>query len=100
MGQLFMNHNYRRQFRGIDACLSVHYCLALFVLTILTASASAQNTQEQGCTASEAGSRQLGPGEVVKHNLQAKETHVFRVMLSPGQYMHALVNQTGIDVVV
>ncbi|HSE16265.1 MAG TPA: CHAT domain-containing tetratricopeptide repeat protein [Pyrinomonadaceae bacterium] len=69
-------------------------------MTILTASASAQISQEQGCTASEAGSQQLAPGADVKHNLRAKETHVFQVMLSPGQYMHVSVNQIGIDVVV
>ena len=100
MGQLFVKHNHRRQFLRIDACLNVHYCLLLFVLTILTASVSAQTAQEQGCTASEAGAQQLAPGEVVKRNLQAKETHVFKAMLSPGQYLHVSVNQIGIDVVV
>ena len=100
MGPLFMNRNCRRQFWRIDACVSVHYCLALFVLTLLTGSISAQTTQEQGCTASEAVPRQLQPGEVVKGNLQAKETHVFQAPLSPGQYMHVSVNQIGIDVVV
>jgi hypothetical protein len=39
-------------------------------------------------------------GEVVKRNLQAKETHVFQALLSPGQYMHVSVKQIGIDVVV
>ena len=100
MGPLFIIRNCRRQFWRIDACVSVHYCLALFVLTLLTGSMSAQTTQEQGCTASEAVPRQLQPGEVVKGNLQAKETHVFQALLSPGQYMHVSVNQIGIDVVV
>jgi CHAT domain-containing protein/tetratricopeptide (TPR) repeat protein len=78
----------------------VHYCLALFALTILTGSMSAQTTQEQGCIVSESRSGQLQPGDVVKANLQAKETQVFQVVLSPGQYMHVSVNQVGIDVVV
>jgi CHAT domain-containing protein len=100
MGKLFMKHNCRRQFQRIDACLNVHYCLALFVLTILTASLSAQTVLEQGCVVTEAGAQQLAPGEVVRRNLQAKETHSFQVTLSPGQYMHVSVIQNGIDVVV
>jgi len=99
MGQLFVN-NCRRQFKRIDACLNVHYCLALLVLTILTGSVSAQTTPEQGCTPSEAPSQQLAPGGVGKHSLQGKETHVYEAVLSPGQYLHVSVNQSGIDVVV
>ena len=100
MGKLLINRNYRRQFWRIDACRGVPYCLVLFALTIFTGSISAQTTPEQGCTVSEAGARQLQPGEVVKGNLQAKETLVFQVVLSPGQYMHVEVNQVGIDAVV
>ena len=100
MGQLFTKRNYRRQSWRIDACLGVHYFLALFVLMILTRSMPAQTMQEQGCLVSEIGARELQPGEVVKDNLQAKGTQVFKVMLSPGQYMHVSVNQVGIDVVV
>jgi hypothetical protein len=48
----------------------------------------------------DAPSQQLVLGEVVKRNLQAKETHVFKALLLPGQYMHVSVNQIGIDVVV
>jgi CHAT domain-containing protein/tetratricopeptide (TPR) repeat protein len=99
MGQLFKIGSYRRQFWRNDACRNVHYCLALFVLTILTGSVSAQ-TQELGCTASGAHSQPLASGDVVKRNLLAKETHVFHVMLLPGQYMHVSVNQMGVDVVV
>lgn len=100
MGPLFINLNCRRQFWRIDACFSVHCCLAVFVLATLAVSVSAQTTAEQGCTASEAGSQQLEPGAVVRRNLQAKETHVFQALLSPGQYMHVSVKQIGIDVVV
>jgi CHAT domain-containing protein len=100
MGQLSNNNKCRRQFWGIDACSNVLYCLALFGLTILTGSVSAQTTQEQGCTVPETGSPQITPGTVFKRNLQAKETHVFQVMLSPGQYVHVSVNQIGIDLVV
>ena len=100
MGKLFINRKSRRKFRGPDACLNVHYCLALLVLTLLTGSVSAQSSQEQGCTVTDAPSQQLVLGEVVKRNLQAKETHVFQAMLSPGQYMHVSVKQIGIDVVV
>jgi CHAT domain-containing protein len=95
-----MNRDCRRQFWRIDACTNVHYCLALFVLILLTGSVSAQTTQEQGCTPSEASAQQWAPGEVVKRNLQAKEAHVFQATLSPGQYMHVSVNQVGIDVAV
>ena len=100
MGSLFINLDCRHQFWRIDACFNVHCCLALFVLAILAVSVSAQTTPEQGCTASEAGSQQLEPGAVVRQNLQAKGTHVFQVLLSPGQYMHVSVKQIGIDVVV
>lgn len=95
-----MNRNCRRQFWRIDACTNVHYCLALCVLILLTGSVSAQTTQEQGCSPTETGAQQLAPGEVVKRNLRAKESHVFQAMLSPEQYMHVSVKQTGIDVVV
>lgn len=100
MGQLFKDRNYRRQFRRIDACLNVHCCLALLALTILPTSLSAQTPEEQGCVVSQAGAQRLAPGEVVKRDLQAKETHGFQVTLSPGQFMHVTVNQSGIDVVV
>src|ERR1043165_8470523 len=99
MGSLFINFS-RRQFWRIDACFNVHCCLALLVLATLAGSVAAQTTPEQGCTASEAGSQQLEPGTVVRRNLQAKETHVFQAVLSPGQYMHVLIKQNGIDVVV
>ena len=92
-------NNYRRQFGRIDACFGVHYFRALFVLTILTGSAAAQTIPEQGCTAS-APSQQLAPGQTVKSNLQAKESHVYEAVLSPGQYLSVSVNQSGIDVVV
>lgn len=100
MGKLSINFLSRHPFRRTDACRNVHYCLALFVLTLLTGSVSAQSSQEQGCTVTDAPAQQLVPGEVVKRNLQAKETHVFQALLSPGQYLHVSVNQIGIDVVV
>jgi CHAT domain-containing protein len=100
MGQLFSKRNCGRQFHGIDACLNVHYCLALFGLMLLTASLSAQTVLGQGCVATDSGAQRLAPGEVVTRSLQQKETHLFQVTLSPGQYMHVSVIQNGIDVVV
>jgi len=100
MGQLLIEREDRRQFRGIDACLCVRSCVVILLLAILAAPARAQTTAEQNCAISEAQSQQLTPGEVVKRNLQAKETHVFEVVLAPGQYVQASVNQMGIDVVV
>lgn len=99
MGQLFIK-NCGRQFRRIDACLNVYYLLPIFVLTFLTGSVTAQTTHEQACTASAAPSQPLASGQSVKRNLQGKETHVYEVVLSHGQYMSTSVNQRGIDVVI
>jgi len=100
MGPLFIEHNFRRQFRGADAFLNVRNCVGLFVLLVLTGSVSAQTAPEQGCTESQAPAQQLAAGEVVKRNLQAKEAHVFQVLLAPGEYLQVVVNQSGIDVIV
>ena len=93
-------NNCRRQFLRIDACFCVRTCLALFVLILLIGSASAQTTQEQGCTPAAAPSQQLTAGQVVKRPLQRKETHVYEAVLSPGQYMSVSVIQNGVDAVV
>ncbi len=96
MGPLFRNARGRRQFPPIDACW-----LTLILLAIITGSASAQSPPDQGCVASPETSQLLTSGSApVDRQLKAKEKHVYHVTLAPEQYMHVVVNQKGIDVIV
>ncbi|MBI3950644.1 MAG: CHAT domain-containing protein [Acidobacteria bacterium] len=45
-------------------------------------------------------SKELLPGTPIERELKGGETHSYRVTLAAGQYLHAVVNQHGIDVVV
>lgn len=94
MGPLFKNALVRRQFPPVDALITT-----LILLVNLNGSACAQSPSEQGCVASPEASQLLTPAPVSR-NLKAKETHVYHVTLSPEQYVHVVVNQNGIDVVV
>jgi CHAT domain-containing protein len=96
MGPLFKNADARRQFPPIDACLFL-----MILLAIVTGSACAQSSPNQGCVPSPEASQLLMSGAApVTRTLKAKEGHVYHVALSPEQYMHVVVNQSGIDVIV
>lgn len=96
MGPFFKNADARRQFPPIDACL-----FSLILLAIVTGSACAQSPPEQGCAPTPEASQLLVSGAApVTRTLKAKEGHVYHVALSPEQYMHVVVNQNGIDVIV
>ena len=96
MGPLFKNANGRRQFPPIDACW-----FTLILLAIITGSASAQSPPDQGCVASPETSQLLTSSAApVDRQLKAKEKHVYHVTLEPEQYVHIVVNQKGIDVIV
>lgn len=100
MGPLFTNYIRRRQFSRIGACLSMARCLSFILLLAITGSVSAQNPAEEECVPSSDVFQVLTGSMSVKRELSAKEKHVYQVALTPGQYIHAVVDQKGIDVVV
>lgn len=44
--------------------------------------------------------RMLEPGTVVERELAGDETHTYKIRLLSGQYVHIVLNQNGIDVVI
>ncbi|MGH9768037.1 MAG: CHAT domain-containing tetratricopeptide repeat protein [Blastocatellia bacterium] len=58
----------------------------------LSSIASMQNTQAQA--------RRIEPGKPVERELKGGEVHQYQVEMEAGQFLHAIVEQRGIDVVV
>src|SRR5262245_48222402 len=60
-------------------------------------------TQEQGSPShaqSEKEALPLEPGKPIERELSGGQTHYYRVKVEAGQYLHLVVDQRGIDVVV
>lgn len=74
--------------------------LMLLALTLVAGSASAQNIELEPCSASAETVRVLGAGERIASAMKANELHLYQVTLAANQYVHVVVEQKGIDVVV
>ena len=78
----------------------VRHCLMLLALTFVAGSAAAQNIELEPCTASAETSRVLGASERIASAMKANELHLYQVTLAANQYVHVVVEQKGIDVVI
>ena len=86
-------------FRSNDVWPSVNspyppFCrglILILILSLLTASLNAQNTQV---------ALTLERGKPVERELLGDQTHSYNITLIAGQYLHLVVEQKGIDVVV
>lgn len=78
----------------------VRHCLMLLALTLVAGSAAAQNIELERCTASAGSPRLLGTNERLTSAMKANELHLYQVTLAANQYVHVVVEQKGIDVVV
>jgi CHAT domain-containing protein/Tfp pilus assembly protein PilF len=68
------------------------YRMALIVLTLLVALTNAQNKQDEV--------RALKPGETVERELSGGATDHYSINLKSGDFLRAIIEQQGIDVVV
>src|SRR5215204_127911 len=78
----------------------VRHCLMLLALTLVAGSAAAQNIELEPCNASAGSPRLLGANERLTSAMKANELHIYQVMLAANQYVHVVVEQKGIDVLV
>jgi CHAT domain-containing protein/predicted negative regulator of RcsB-dependent stress response len=74
----------------------------LLVLLVATFSPSLSQTipQNEACTEVEDNSSPLNPGEVLTRTIKANQRHIFRVSLTQQQYVHVVVDQKGVDLVI
>jgi CHAT domain-containing protein/tetratricopeptide (TPR) repeat protein len=93
----------RRQFAGTGGFLSPRLLsVLLVVLTVCAAAASSlgQSEPQENISAAAGGEvRTLAPGEVITQNIKGSEAHVFRLALAAGQYVHVVVEQRDVNVV-
>ncbi len=74
---------------------------AFFLLSFLILFHSKTAAQEKAGTSKPAQEvRVLALGKPIERELRAGEVHAYQMTLRPGQYLHVVVDQRGIDVVV
>src|SRR5678815_2078288 len=78
----------------------IRHCLLLLALTVVAGSAAAQNIELEHCSASAGSPRLLGANQRLTSAMKANELHLYQVTLAANQYVHVVVEQKGIDVVV
>jgi CHAT domain-containing protein/predicted negative regulator of RcsB-dependent stress response len=77
--------------------------ILLIVVAILTAPSSSlcQSTAQDGNSDTPADKvRVLARGEIIKRSIKGGEAHTFLVPLTPSQYIHIVVEQQGVNVIV
>ncbi|HEX8142364.1 MAG TPA: CHAT domain-containing protein [Pyrinomonadaceae bacterium] len=105
MIRLFITPTLRRRFAGAVSLRSAHLPSILLVALVACAAPSSPSSIKafQGVPAVPATGedvRTLRPGEVIRQSMKGDELHRFRLALLPKQYVHVVVEQQGIDVVV
>src|SRR2546423_8955876 len=82
----------------------VAYVLTPGLINITLATTPLQNAQEAGlrhaAIQNEQQVRPLEVGKRIEREMKGSETHAYRLTLTAGQLLHAVVDQHGIDVVV
>jgi len=75
--------------------------LLLLLLVALSSSSLGQTLpQNQACTEVEDNLSPLNPGEDLTRTIKAYQRHIFRLSLTPQQYVHVEVDQKGVDLIV
>ena len=82
--------------------LRIFLRLFLFPLLLLAACSlsRAQSTQNERCREPQGAPYTLSPNESYKGNITRNQRHVFQLYLKTRQYVHVVVEQNGIDVLV
>jgi CHAT domain-containing protein/tetratricopeptide (TPR) repeat protein len=87
------------QLGRIDVALLVRLLILVLVLfAVLPAPVSQTTAPSEDCIETQAGP--LTSGQSLTHQLTRKQKHVFQLTLAPKQYVHIVIEQRGIDVVV
>ncbi len=87
----------QRQQREISS--RIQASIAIFIISLLLSPSLSLSASAQP-QAAPAEVRQLEPGKPIERQLKASETHIYEIALAVNQYLQAVVNQKGIDVVV
>ena len=96
----------RLEYHNHNRVSLIMFDVALILLTMTTSgsvfagsggSLAAQTTAQES---KQADVRELKPGEPIERELAGGDAHSYRVMVTAGQYLHTVVQQKGIDVVV
>jgi len=80
-----------------------HFCLGIVVTLLLlsgTISIAQERADSSAAIQAEEDIRALKPGEPLERELAGGEVHFYEVALDSGQYLHVVVEQKGVDVVV
>ncbi|TFH01331.1 MAG: hypothetical protein E4H13_05180, partial [Calditrichales bacterium] len=72
----------------------------LLVLTLITIQICNKDATAQVSAAPNINIITLEPGKSIEHEISASDIHHYQVMLVAGQFLRAVVDQRGIDVVV
>jgi CHAT domain-containing protein/Flp pilus assembly protein TadD len=92
---LFKPRSLRRRIAGATLLR-----LSLFPLILAACWPSVgQSTQNETCSEPPGTPYTLSPNESLSRNMTRNQRHVFQLSLLPGQYVHLVVDQKGIDVV-
>ncbi|HET6976036.1 MAG TPA: CHAT domain-containing tetratricopeptide repeat protein [Pyrinomonadaceae bacterium] len=85
---------------GPSRFLRVALLLQLLLIVTPSLSYSQTLTQNEDCTDLQDNPTPLQTGEVLTRTMKPNERHLFRVSLATQQYVHAMIDQKGVDVVV
>src|SRR6266853_4390721 len=104
MTKLFIHHNLRYQCARTHAFGSFHLLtLLLMALTVFAAAPSSfgqSTSQDEDSTLLRDNVLTLRPGELLTRAINGTERHTFLLPLAPKQYVHVVVEQQGVNVVV
>ena len=85
---------------GPSRFLRAAFLLQLLLIVTPAPSFSQTLKQNEDCTELQDNPTPLQTGEVLTRTMKPNERHLFRVSLAPQQYVHATIDQKGVDVVV
>src|SRR5215470_15151941 len=83
--------------------LTVHLALLLFISLLLVQIQASPSALYPGVYEVRQSDRQawrLEPGKPIERELTGGQSHSYQIAMASGQYMHLVVDQRGIDVVV
>ena len=98
--QLLIPRNAYRPFGRCEVSTFLRVPILLLLLVVASSTASPGQTlpPNDTCTDVQDDPEPLAPGTVFTHAIQANQRYIFRVALTAQQYVHAIVEQKGVDV--